>query len=156
MQFNFKMKSLDIDYTVGAKPTLTSNIERTLKSDDLAIEFSNKVQEILVGKITSHNLTNDVEVSLDQVTKIFKDSFANFLKPSFALADVNIFLNMATAGNVDMGDHFEPSIEEMKEAERETKGHGLENYDFRNVDDLYLQTEEETKAEAYTWLASVT
>jgi hypothetical protein len=150
------MKSLDLDYAIGAKPTLTSSIERTLKRDDLAIEFSNKVQEILLGKITSHNLTNDVEVSLDQVTKIFKDSFASFLRPSFALADVNIFLNMATAGNVDMGDHFEPSIEEIKEAERETKGYGLENYYFRNVDDLYLQTDEEMKAEADTWLASVT
>lgn len=155
MQFNFKMKSLDIDYALGAKSTLTSSISNTLKNDDLAIEFSNKVKEMLVRKVSSHNSTNDVGVSLDQVTEIFKNSFTSYLKPSFALADVNIFLNMATAGNVDMGDHFEPSIEEIKEAEREAKGYGLDNYDFRDVDDLYLQTDEELKAEANTWLASV-
>lgn len=155
MQFNFKMKSLDIDYALGAKPTLASGISDTFKNDDLTIEFSNRVKDMLVSKINSHNSTNDVEVSLDQVTKIFKNSFASFLKPSLALADVNIFLNMATAGNVDMGDHFEPSMEEIKEAERQTKRYGLEDYDFRDVDDLYLQTEEELKAEAHTWLASV-
>jgi hypothetical protein len=149
------MKSLDIDYAVGAKPTLASGISNTFKNDDLAIEFSNKVKEMLVSKINSHNSRNDVEVSLDQVTKIFKNSFASFLKPSLALADVNIFLNMAVAGNVDMGDYFEPSMEEIKEAERQTKGYGLEDYDFRDIDDLYLQTEEELKAEAHTWLASV-
>ena len=118
MQFNFKMKSLDIDYAIGAKPTLTSSISNTLNNDDLAIEFSNKVKEMLFRKVSSHNSTNDVEVSLDQVTKIFKNSFTSYLKPSFALADVNIFLNMATVGNVDMGDYFEPSMEEIKEAER--------------------------------------
>lgn len=155
MQFNFKMKSLDIDYVIGAKPTLTSSISNTLNNDDLAIEFSNKVKEMLFRKVSSHNSTNDVEVSLDQVTKIFKNSFASYLKPSFALADVNIFLNMATVGNVDMGDYFEPSMEEIKEAEREVKGYGLDNYDFRDVDDLYLQTDEELKDEASTWLANV-
>jgi len=153
MQLDFKMNSLDIDYAVGAKTALTSGICDSSKDVDVAVEFSSKIKEILANKVSSHNLSNDTEVTLDQVTEIFKNSFANSFKSSSALADVNIFLSMTTAGNIDMGDYFEPSMEEIKEAEREVKRHGLGDYDFRDVDDLYLQTDEESKAEASSWLA---
>ena len=47
------------------------------------------------------------------------------------------------------------SDNEIKEAEREVKRHGLGSYDFRDVDDLYFQSDEQARSEAKDWLNSV-
>ena len=43
----------------------------------------------------------------------------------------------------------------IKEAEREVNRHNLSNYDFRDVDDLYFQSDEQARAEAKEWINSV-
>jgi hypothetical protein len=63
-----------------------------------------------------------------------------------------MFLNSSSAGYIDDSDHFEPSMEEVKEAEREIKRYGLENYEFNSADDLYLQTDKEQRIDAQKWI----
>ena len=92
---------------------------------------------------------------MDTLKATFTNALTETLDSSLALAKVNMFLNSSSAGYIDDGDHFEPSMEEIKEAEREIKKYGLENYNFRDTEDLYLQTDKEMRADARRWLDSL-
>ena len=97
----------------------------------------------------------DCRVDVKKVVIYVVDNFSQSLQTTQALAHVNVFLNTCSAGSMDNGDYFEPSMEEIKEAEREVKRCGLGNYDFRDVDDLYFQSDEQARSEAKNWINSV-
>ena len=120
--------------------------------DSQAIEFSSKMVEALKNKVKDHNLNNDKNITLDTLKATFTNALTETLDSSLALAKVNMFLNSSSAGYIDDGDHFEPSMEEIKQAEREIKKYGLENYNFHDTEDLYLETDKEMKADAKKWL----
>tara|TARA_R100000742_G_C4209272_1_gene36111 strand:- start:100 stop:552 length:453 start_codon:yes stop_codon:yes gene_type:complete len=149
MQSNNKMMSLDIEFSYGKKFAPISG------QKDAALEFSSKVVELLTSKANQHNYINEEQVTSEKLKQVFVDSFSESLQSVKALASVNTFLITCSAGYVDDTEHFEPSMEEIKEAEREVKRHGLGSYDFRDVDDLYFQSDEQAKAEARDWINSV-
>lgn len=144
-----KMMSLDVEYSYGKKFAPVSG------EKDAALEFSSRVMQLLTSKANEHNYTNEEQVTSEGLKEIFVDNLSQSLQITQALANVNVFLNICSAGLIDDGDHFEPSMEEIKEAEREVKRHGLGSYDFRDVDDLYFQSDEQARSEAKDWLNSV-
>ena len=139
------MNHLDVEFYC------TGQVEPSNKEDE-AIEFSSKLVQALQNKMEKHNLDNDKDVSLDQLKATFTKGLTCSFSSSWALAKVNMFLNSSSAGYIDDSDHFEPSMEEIKEAEREIKKYGLENYEFNSADDLYLQTDKELRADAQKWI----
>ena len=151
MQSTSKMMSLDIEYSFGKRLAPVSGVK------DDALEFSSKVIELLTSKADEYNfvLENEEQVTSEKLKQVFVDSFSESLQTTQALASVNLFLHTCSAGIIDDGDHFEPSMEEIKEAEREVKKLNLSNYDFRDVDDLYFQSDEQARAEAKDWINSV-
>ena len=131
------MKHLEVEFYCSGQA-------ESLDEDSKAIEFSSKMVEALKSKVRDHNLKNDKNITLDTLKATFTNALTETLDSSLALAKV-----------VDSGDHFEPSMEEIKEAEREIKKYGLENYNFRDTEDLYLQTDKEMRADAQRWLDSL-
>jgi len=144
-----KMMSLDVEYSYGKKFAPVSG------EKDAALEFSSRVMQLLTSKANEHNYINEEQVTSERLKEIFVDNLSESLQINQALANVNVFLNVCSAGLIDDGEHFEPSMEEIKEAEREVKRHGLGSYDFRDVDDLYFQSDEQARSEAKDWLNSV-
>ena len=55
---------------------------------------------------------------------------------------------------LDISNNFYPDEEDILQAGHERSRY-LSNYDFRNVDDVYLETEEEVRAEASNWLDNI-
>ena len=151
MESHSKMMSLDVEYSFGKKLAPVSG------EKDAALEFSSRVMELLTSKANEYNfvLENEEQITSEKLKEIFVNSFSESLQTTQALASVNLFLHTCSAGIVDDGEHFEPSMEEIKEAEREVKRHNLSNYDFRDVDDLYFQSDEQARAEAKEWINSV-
>ena len=139
------MNHLDVEFYCTGKA-------EPLNRDDEAIEFSSKLTQALQNKVEKHNLDNDKNVTLDQLKATFTEGLTFSFSSSWALAKVNMFLNSSSAGYIDDSDHFEPSMEEVKEAEREIKRYGLENYEFNSADDLYLQTDKEQRIDAQKWI----
>ena len=144
-----KMMSLDVEYSYGKKFAPVSG------EKDAALEFSSRVMQLLTSKANEHNYINEEQVTSERLKEIFVDNLSESLQINQALANVNVYLNVCSAGLIDDGEHFEPSMEEIKEAEREVKRHGLGSYDFRDVDDLYFQSDEQARSEAKDWLNSV-
>tara|TARA_Y100000592_G_C5357360_1_gene261850 strand:+ start:166 stop:597 length:432 start_codon:yes stop_codon:yes gene_type:complete len=142
------MNHLDVEFYCSGQNEFTDE-----GSD--AIEFSSKMVAALKNKVRDHNLKNDKNITLDTLKATFTNALTETFDSSLALAKVNMFLNSSSAGYIDDGDHFEPSMEEIKEAEREIKKYGLENYNFRDTEDLYLQTDKEMRADAQRWLDSL-
>ena len=132
------MKHLEVEFYCSGQA-------ESLDEDSKAIEFSSKMVEALKSKVRDHNLKNDKNITLDTLKATFTNALTETLDSSLALAK----------GYIDDGDHFEPSMEEIKEAEREIKKYGLENYNFRDTEDLYLQTDKEMRADAQRWLDSL-
>ena len=54
-----------------------------------------------------------------------------------------------------MSPNFYPDEEDFILAEDDIGAHHLNDYDFRDVDDLYLETEEEIKAQRTDWLGEM-
>tara|TARA_Y100000310_G_scaffold199638_1_gene199629 strand:+ start:19 stop:585 length:567 start_codon:yes stop_codon:yes gene_type:complete len=148
--------------------------------DSLDIDFSNKIVGILEHKCKNHNETYERKVTLSQLKDVYKGTWAlEFLDDNcsvnkFALARVNMFLKMvgerkitdsyrrteATASliddrDLDMSPNFYPNEEDFILAEDDIRSHNLDDYDFRDVDDLYLETEEEIKAQRTDWLGGI-
>ena len=58
-------------------------------------------------------------------------------------------------GSIDVYSHFEPSDEDYLLADKDINLYGLDGYTFEDMDELYLETDEELRAEASAWLESV-
>ena len=148
--------------------------------DSLSIGFSNKIVGILDGKCKIHNEDYERKVTLSQLKDVYKGTWAlelledNCSVNKFALARVNMFLKIVGEGKItnaycrtnqnlaeasfkdlDVSPNFYPDEEDFILAEDDIRTHNLDDYDFRDVDDLYLETEEETRAQRTDWLGGM-
>jgi len=134
---------------------------------DKAIEFSKKVIEALKNKVKEHNSKNKKKVTLGQLKKVFRrgaGAFSSSHRPgqsrvSWAMARVNMFIKMVSGGKVKdsyrkadsdiarassdytIDTSFEPSDEDFIQAEEDIKNFELNDFDFSNPEELYLDDE---------------
>jgi Family of unknown function (DUF5824) len=134
---------------------------------DKAIEFSAKVVEALKTKVKEHNSKYSKKVSLSQLKKVYRrgaGAFSSSHRPGktrgqWAMARVNMFLKMmagkpvkdayrkadsdvARASEIDISDNWLPNDDDFLQAEADIKEFNLD-YDFENIEDLYLETEDD-------------
>ena len=136
---------------------------------DKAIEFSKKVIEALKNKVKEHNSKNKKKVTLGQLKKVFRrgaGAFSSSRRPgqsrvSWAMARVNMFIKMVSGGKVkdsykkadsdivkaSINDfiieaELELTDEDFIQAQEDIKDYNLD-FDFNNVDELYLDDEED-------------
>ena len=137
---------------------------------DKGIEYSKKVIEALKNKVKEHNSKNKKKVTLGQLKKVYRrgaGAFSSSHRPGmtrggWAMARVNMFLKMVRGGKVkdsyrkadsditrastsdyEVEINFEPDDEDFAQAEEDIKNYKLEDFDFSNVDELYLDDEED-------------
>jgi hypothetical protein len=134
---------------------------------DKAIEFSKKVIEALKNKVKEHNSKNKKKVTLGQLKKVFRrgaGAFSSSHRPgqsrvSWAMARVNMFIKMVSGGKVKdsykkadsdiarassdytIDTSFEPSDEDFIQADEDIKNFELNDFDFSNPEELYLDDE---------------
>lgn len=132
-----------------------------------AITFSAKVVEALKNKVKEHNSKNSRKVNVNQLKKVYRrgaGAFSSSHRPGktrgqWAMARVNMFLRMMSGKSVkeayrkadqdiakssciiDVSDFFEMTEEDFIQAEADIKQYDL-NYDFEDVEELYLDEEE--------------
>ena len=163
--------------------TKVREIEVEEVRDSLNIDFSNKIVGILDHKCKNHNETYSRKVTLSQIKDVYKGTWDLELLGDdcsvnkFALARVNMFLkivgerkitsayrradqNLINASldddrDLDMSPNFYPDEEDFFSAEEDIRAHRLNDYDFSDVNDLYLETEEEIKAQSTDWLGGI-
>ena len=133
-----------------------------------AIQFSVQVVESLKNKVKEHNAKHSRKVSLSQLKKVYRrgaGAFSQSHRPGktrgqWAMARVNMFLRMmgggkvkdayrkadqdiAKASIVDISDFWEPEEQDLALAVLDLKG--FEDFDFDNIDELYIDEEKETE-----------
>jgi len=131
-----------------------------------AITFSTKVIEMLKNKVKDHNSNHSRKVNLTQLKKVYRrgaGAFSSSHRPGmtrggWAAARVNMFLRMMagksvkdsyrkadsdvarSSASVDISDSWELEDVDFAQAEIDIKEYDL-NYDFENVEELYLDEE---------------
>ena len=133
-----------------------------------AIKFSVQVVESLKNKVKEHNAKHSRKVSLSQLKKVYRrgsGAFSQSHRPGktrgqWAMARVNMFLRMMSGGKVkeayrkadqdiakasivDISDFWEPEDQDFALATLDLKG--FEDFDFDNIDELYIDGEKETE-----------
>jgi hypothetical protein len=133
-----------------------------------AIKFSVQVVESLKNKVKEHNAKHSRKVSLSQLKKVYRrgsGAFSQSHRPGktrgqWAMARVNMFLRMMSGGKVkeayrkadqditkasvvDISDFWEPEEQDFVLATLDLKG--FEDFDFDNIDELYIDGEKETE-----------
>ena len=72
-----------------------------LKEQESAIDYSNKLMDFLVGKVSEHNKSCKSRININQLKDIFIDAFGSCPdenKLSCAIGKVNIFLEIKSLG----------------------------------------------------------
>lgn len=131
-----------------------------------AITFSTKVIEMLKNKVKDHNSKHSRKVNLTQLKKVYRrgaGAFSSSHRPGmtrggWAAARVNMFLRMMagksvkdsyrkadsdvarSSTSIDISDSWELEDIDFAQAEIDIKEYDL-NYDFENVEELYLDEE---------------
>jgi len=132
-----------------------------------AITFSTKVIEMLKNKVKDHNSKHSRKVNLTQLKKVYRrgaGAFSSSHRPGmtrggWAAARVNMFLRMMagksvkdsyrkadsdvarSSTSIDISDSWELEDIDFTQAEADIKEYDL-NYDFENVEELYLDEED--------------
>lgn len=132
-----------------------------------AITFSAKVIEMLKNKVKNHNAKHSRKVNLTQLKKVYRrgaGAFSSSHRPGmtrggWAAARVNMFLRMMagksvkdsyrkadsdiarSSENIDISDNWELEDIDFAQAEIDIKEYDL-NYDFEDVEELYLDEED--------------
>jgi hypothetical protein len=132
-----------------------------------AITFSTKVIEMLKNKVKDHNSKHSRKVTLTQLKKVYRrgaGAFSSSHRPGmtrggWAAARVNMFLRMMagksvkdsyrkadsdvarSSTSIDISDSWELEDIDFAQAEADIKEYDL-NYDFENVEELYLDEED--------------
>lgn len=131
-----------------------------------AITFSTKVIEMLKNKVKDHNSNHSRKVNLTQLKKVYRrgaGAFSSSHRPGmtrggWSAARVNMFLRMMagksvkdsyrkadsdvarSSASIDISDSWELEDVDFAQAEIDIKEYDL-NYDFENVEELYLDEE---------------
>ena len=137
---------------------------------DKAIEFSKKVIEALKNKVKEHNSKSKKKVNLGQLKKVYRrgaGAFSSSHRPGktrgqWAMARVNMFLRMVSGKPVKdayrkadsdiarasysdyiVEAYLEPGDEDFAQADEDIANYNLNDFDFTDPDELYLDDEEE-------------
>jgi len=145
------------------KEDISASSEGT--SDEQAIKFSVKVIEALTQKMEEHNSKYERQVSLSALKKVYRRAAGNvYAQPyelktgngEWAMARVNAFLRLLSGDRqtlascsasiiavgvpvteIDATEQWLPEEQDFITARADIEKYEL-NYDFKNVDELYL------------------
>ena len=138
------------------KSTESSGLNLESQAQQEAILFSVKVTGVLQNKRKNHNCLQEEKVSLCQLKEVYRKAARQFdenLNPThnrgcWAMARVNMFTRIMSSGNVKSAEALASAVEVSKEwtpcsedffkAQSDIEKHDL-NFDFKNIDDLYLE-----------------
>jgi hypothetical protein len=131
--------------------------------NDKAVEFSKKILNAIKAKAKEHNTTNVKKVTFTQLKKVYKNNInalnseKNFNQVAFAR--INMFLRMVNGVSSYLGANsnfskainnnyiieasFNPTPEDFIKADEDMKSYDLNDFEFNNPDDLYLDDEED-------------
>ena len=138
-----------------------------LQNDD-AVNFSVRVVEALEKKMREHNSNSSNKVSLKQLKKVYRRAAGNVFadvpevnnnKGKWAMARVNMYLRILNGEplpretyasidftlvdkDIDLIDAVIPTQEDFSRASEDIEKFDL-NYEFNNINDLYLDDEEQ-------------
>ena len=112
-------------------------------AQDPFIDYSLKVKKYLEAKATEVK-----GVGIETLIKVFKSAAKDRNDINYCAARINNFLevfsdykNFKTA----VANNFEPSEECLAAARLECKEHGIDEIEFKDVDQFYLETKDEFK-----------
>jgi hypothetical protein len=112
-------------------------------SKDPFVDYSLKVKKYLETKATEVK-----GVGIETLIKVFKSAARDCSDINYCAARINNFLevfsdykNFKTA----VANNFEPSEECLAAAKAECKEHGIDEIQFEDVDQFYLETKDEFK-----------
>ena len=110
---------------------------------DPFVDYSLKVKKYLEAKATEVK-----GVGIETLIKVFKSAAKDRNDINYCAARINNFLevfsdykNFKTA----VANNFEPSEECLATAKMECKEHGIDEIEFEDVDQFYLETKDEFK-----------
>lgn len=145
---------------IKAKKTYKPKL-RKKKSSEKSLEFSKKIIAALEDKVKIHNEKFDKKVNLIDLKKAYKNGFNNSENINKeTLAHVNLLLRILS-GEANLFNNFKSSVFEIAgsefivktnlapqemdyiQAEQDIKKYQLEDFDFLNADELYLDDEED-------------
>jgi len=123
------------------------NTEPEDNQGDLFVEYSTKIVDALRSKVKEYNKENKRKKTNIRILKnVFRNAAADHVpsddltRTLWSMARVNAYLGLASG---DLKRRFDtssapiPSENDIKKAKEDTKSFGLD-FDFDNVDDLYL------------------
>ena len=120
---------------------ITSSKKEVAK--DPFVDYSLKVKKYLETKATEVK-----GVGIETLIKVFKSAARDCSDINYCAARINNFLevfsdykNFKTA----VANNFEPSEECLATAKVECKDHGIDEIEFEDVDQFYLETKDEFK-----------
>ena len=131
--------------------------------NDKAVEFSKKLIKAIKSKVKEHNNLNNKKVTFAQLKKVYKNKvYSQNNEKNFnqiALARINMFIRMVNGASSYLGANsnfskainnnyiieasFNPSAEDFIKADEDIKSYDLNDFEFNNSDDLYLDDEED-------------
>jgi hypothetical protein len=158
MNYNSERYGFDL---IKAKKTYRPKIRKN-KNSEKSLVFSKKIVAALEDKTKIHNEKFTKKVTLVELKKAYKSGFnASSDLNKETLAHVNLFLRAAQENIVNFLSHFKagnfevvgnefiirgslsPQEVDYKQAQEDIKNYGLEDFDFKSQDELYLEDEED-------------
>ena len=135
---------------------------RKKKSSEKSLDFSKKIIATLEDKVNLHNKDNNKQLKLIDLKRAYKNGF-NESKDlnKETLAHVNMTLRISRGEISDIISNFKsssfeivgsqfvvkgdlvPNENDYKQAEEDIKNYNLEDFDFKNHEELYLEDEED-------------
>ena len=119
-----------------------TSLEKEIQQDPF-VDYSLKVKKYLEVKATEVK-----GVGIETLIKVFKSAARDCSEINYCAARINNFLevfsdykNIKTA----VANNFEPSEECLATAKVECKDHGIDEIEFEDVDQFYLETKDEFK-----------
>ena len=135
---------------------------RKKKNSEKSLDFSKKIIAALEDKISTHNKDNNKQLKLIDLKRAYKNGF-NESKDlnKETLAHVNMTLRISRGEISDIISNFKsssfeivgsqlvvkgdlvPNENDYQQAEEDIKNYNLEDFDFKNHEELYLEDEED-------------
>ena len=119
-----------------------TSLEKEIQQDPF-VDYSLKVKKYLEVKAAEVK-----GVGIETLIKVFKSAARDYSEINYCAARINNFLevfsdykNFKTA----VANNFEPSEECLAAAKVECKDHGIDEIEFEDVDQFYLETKDEFK-----------
>ena len=135
---------------------------RKKKSSEKSLDFSKKIIAALEDKLNLHNKDNSKQLNLVDLKKAYKNGFnGNQDLNKETLAHVNMTLRISRGEINDIINNFKsssfeivgsqfvvkgdliPNENDYQQAEQDIISYGLEDFDFKSQEELYLEDEED-------------